>query len=185
VWNDFGGHRDRVGRLTCQVIEQREVFDFMMVARAMVLAADYKSLGAGKKLADELGISRQTRYNWFKRDLPAWLDEVEHRVLARSIENPPPRRPRKTYITEDDWVWILELLGNLPMKSWEYRAARVRAAARSGSRVHLERMDRSTLWRNRGRFLSVGSHPGSVRMGQSWKEKTPEKDTSPDRDNPF
>ena len=188
VQDRLGAHRDRVGQLTPEVIKLRESFDFMMVARALVLAAEFEKPESGKAVAEALGISKQTRHNWFYRDLSKWLDEVEDLIGARSMRHPPPSgKPRKSYITEGDWAWIRERLSRTPIKSWEYRAKTIRDAAANSKGLyrHLVNINRATLWRNRGRFLSAGSKTRPVEPVQADEENAPDKNTDTTGENPF
>lgn len=151
---------DRILALAQKIIAERQSLDYMTVAKAMVLQAAYtKGRGKAAVLADSLGISKQTRFNWLNRKLLEWVEEWEQRMLARAPERPPPPpKKRMTRITEDEWQWIRQVLSGSKLRlTWEMRRQIIQGeAGKQPIYGHLRSISKATLWKNRSRLIEMG-----------------------------
>lgn len=144
-----GFNSERVLRTIARIIDARDTIAYVTVARAMVLEAALTDPRHDERVADALGIIRQTAYNWLHNDLGEWLDRWEKRMIAVETRAPPPSQKRKR-ITEPEWCWIAKVLSSASARSWGTRAWAVRrAAGRDPNYGHLVRMSRVTLFKNR------------------------------------
>src|SRR5690606_22993021 len=106
-------------RLVQAIIAERVGLDFMTVAKAMIIEAWLQDRDVAE-LADWLGISKQTRYNWLDRKLAEWENEWTGRLRARK-ERSPAAKKRQTKISEAEWRWMAQVLARNPQKSWGFR----------------------------------------------------------------
>ena len=148
------------------ILEDRGRIDFMTVARAMVLQAHQKGEEASRVLADQLGISRQTRHNWLKvTSIAEWHRIWAERLVAARARGAPPSLVRRK-LSDSDWRWIAGVLASCGASTWDKkRAAVAREAVRENSGMaHLRGIHRVTLFRNRGRLAMLGEELRSSRM---------------------
>lgn len=140
------------------VLKKRGVFDFMTVARAMVLRAHLVGQGGAGLVARHLGIRRQTRHYWLKPEsIAKWQKQCAERLASIGNRGAPPEKIRRI-LAESDWIWIADVLATSGAGTWEKkRVAVARAACRENSgKAHLRGIHRVTLFRNRGRLTALG-----------------------------
>lgn len=140
------------------ILENRGTIDFMTVSRAMVLKAHEEGQEASRKMAELLGISRQTRHNWLKPEsVVEWQQQWAERLAGARERGAPPTSIRRK-LSDADWRWIAGVLANCGARSWAMRRSAIeREAARENSGMaHLRGIHRVTLFRNRGRLVTLG-----------------------------
>lgn len=147
---DFPGDEDATKAIAKQILDYREMLGFMTVARAMVASAAAEEPRRDTVVAEALGISRQTHYNWLHDGLSEWLEGWRKRLDAIKEKRPAETENRKDKrLTEADFEWIARILRNAP-SSWGARQEAVaRAAGADPRRSWLRKLSRVTLWRNR------------------------------------
>lgn len=151
------------------ILADRGRIDFMTVARAMVLQAHEKGEEASRELAEQLGISRQTRHNWLKPESVAeWQQLWAERLAGARDKGAPPSLVRRK-LSAADWIWIAGVLATCGARTWNLkRAAIEREAVRENSGMaHLRGIHRVTLFRNRGRLITLGEELRKARIAAS------------------
>jgi hypothetical protein len=82
------------------ILNARDRIDFMTVARAMVLKEHLNGKAASQRIAEQLGISRQTRHNWLKPEsVTEWTTIWDARLNAAKSGEPSPKKKQER-ITE-------------------------------------------------------------------------------------
>jgi hypothetical protein len=148
------------------IIRNREWIEFMAVARAMVLKAHACGDDESRRMAERLGISRQTRHNWLKRDdVIEWQAIWARRLASLDPKAAPPTVVRRT-IADSEWRWIARVLAEFGGRSWDLKRAAVeREANRPGSGMkHLEGIHRATLFRKRALLTTLGEELRQERL---------------------
>lgn len=137
----------------------------MTVARAMVLKEHLNGKTASQRIAEQLGISRQTRHNWLKPESVAeWTTLWEARLKAAKSKEPSPKKKQER-ITEAEWRWIALVLANSPGRSWGKKQQSVAyAAGKETAFSHLRGISRVTLFRNRAKLVKLGEEVRQNRM---------------------
>lgn len=131
----------------------------------MVLLAAIENKRRAVETAEWLGISKQTRHNWLKRDLAEWLEIWEQRLKSRQDGTPPSMKQREV-ISEAEWRWMALILRNTPARSWSFRQRTIAAAAaKDPINAHLRNISRVTLWRNRDKLVALGSNTHGLAKG--------------------
>jgi hypothetical protein len=151
------------------ILEDRGRIDFMTVARAMVLQAHERGEEASREVAGLLGISRQTRHNWLKPEsVSEWQQVWAERLAGARDKGAPPSLVRRK-LSDADWEWIAGVLTTCGARTWNLkRAAIEREAVRENSGMaHLRGIHRVTLFRNRGRLMTLGEELRKARIAAS------------------
>lgn len=161
----------RVLSVTGGITLARDRIDFMNVARALVHQAHLKSPESSRVMAENLGISRQTRHNWLQPDsLAEWLVLWEQRLQAARPAGPLPAFV-KHRISEADWDWIAEVIATYGGRSWaKKRWAVAHEAAKDSAKAHLRGINRVTLYRNRDRLTGHGERLRREKMSGAGSE---------------
>lgn len=147
----------------CQgVIDARDRFKFMDVARALCLLAATKPLGSGSaalELAEKLQIRKQTLHNWVKRDLDAWMKRMESALAGA----PGELKRRRQTITSDDAAWLCAEREKFRTESTRKFARRVKQKCREHQvRLHLLALSHTALSNRAGHIAQNASASASV-----------------------
>lgn len=141
-----------LGALCDHIVERRDAFSYMDVARAMcVRCHNREGREVARKLAEGLEISPQTLWNWLNRDLESWVAKMQaKRGPARMGEELDyPARGRR--ISRDDLVMIAALVRAKPRRptSRQLRSDIRSLAMREPGWGHLKQISHSFLYRKR------------------------------------
>lgn len=151
-----------IAKLCQGVIDARDRFKFMDVARALCLLAATKPLGSGSaalELAEKLQIRKQTLHNWVKRDLDAWMKRMESALAGV----PEELKRRRQIITNDDAAWLCAEREKVRTESTRQFALRVKQKCRNrGERLHLLALSHTALSNRAGHIAQNASASASV-----------------------
>ncbi|MBA4138349.1 MAG: hypothetical protein C0518_13645 [Opitutus sp.] len=141
-----------LGALCDHIVERRDAFSYMDVARAMCVRCHRREgREAARGLAERLEISPQTLWNWLNRDLGSWAAKMQaKREPARMGEELGyPARGRR--ISRDDLVMIAAFIRGKPRRptSRQLRSDIRSLAMREPGWGHLKQISHSFLHRKR------------------------------------
>ncbi len=154
----------RIRKVAEQIIQARATLSYMTVARAMFLDAYLGNPKRASQVANALGISKQTAFNWVWRDLLPWVLRWESR-LKETGKADRERAGENSQILYEDWVWMADILSKAPRRNREFRVRVIREAARKDAKyAHLARIHRNTLKRYEKELLNP-------LIDEAWRER--------------
>lgn len=146
-----GLDRDDLVSLWKTMMRRKHVYRFTAIARVWIVMT-CKVDGPKKAVmkAAELGISRETRRQWFAKDLKSWLLGMAANCAKKRNQKIGERCYTDVEISAVDRTWIRGLFQNESRGGQAYRrfAARVREiAASTPGKKHLGDISYVTVWR--------------------------------------